>query len=55
MKEKDYPYNQEQELQQYKGHKIPFVIKLAWVILILWGCIYSVMYAFPDLGQWLNK
>ncbi|MGB0452290.1 MAG: hypothetical protein ACPGJV_01145 [Bacteriovoracaceae bacterium] len=40
---------------EYKSHKIPFVIKLVWVVLILWGLYYSFKFAVPDLNIWLAK
>lgn len=37
----------------YRGHKIPFVIIVAWFILILWIVFYLVSFALPDLKNWL--
>jgi hypothetical protein len=45
----------ERDFHVYVGWKIPFFIKFAWVVLILWGLVYGVMYITPDLKMWLNK
>lgn len=40
---------------EYQGYKIPFVIKLAWVLLIVWIITYSILHVLPDLALWLSK
>lgn len=39
----------------YQGNRIPLVIKFAWIILIIWVVVYLIVYAFPDLKEWLIK
>lgn len=39
----------------YTGKGVPLVIKLVWGILIVWGVIYSITNAIPDLKEWLAK
>jgi len=39
----------------YKGNSIPKVIKLMWILFIIWGVIYSITFVIPDLKVWLAK
>ena len=45
----------ERDFHHGEGHSIPFFIKLAWTILIIWAISYLVLYSFPNLKVWLNK
>lgn len=39
---------------EYKGNKIPLVIKIVWTVLIIWVVSYLIAYALPDIKAWLN-
>ena len=43
----------EKDYLQYRGNKIPRVIRFAWTALALFGVYYIVTYALPDLKVWL--
>lgn len=45
----------EKDFQKYVGWKIPFALKLIWLILFFWIVAYIVIYLVPDLMIWLRK
>jgi hypothetical protein len=42
----------ERENHFSESEKVPFVIKLAWTVLITWSMIYFIKWAWPDLLIW---
>lgn len=51
----DNPPSDRKNPHKYIGNHIPFFIKLAWVILILWILYYLLIYMIPDLKIWMGK
>lgn len=38
----------------YQGNHIPVVLKIAWVIFVIWMISYIAINTIPDLKNWLN-
>jgi hypothetical protein len=45
----------EVDLLVYKGNKVPKLLKIAWVILILFCIWYLISFMVPDLKVWIQK
>lgn len=37
----------------YEGSTVPKLIKWVWWTFLIWGLVYFIMYAVPDLKSWL--
>lgn len=49
------PESSEKDFLQYRGNKVPRVIRLAWTVFILFCAAYVAVYAWPDLKEWLGR
>lgn len=47
--------DQEKDYLVYTGNKVPRVIRLVWTAIILFGAYYLMVYAWPDLKEWMTK
>lgn len=45
----------EKDFLQYRGNKVPRVLRFVWTVLIFFVVIYVVAYAVPDLKQWIGR
>lgn len=44
----------ERDFHHGEGHGIPLFIKIAWLILVIWGIYYLLTYSLPDLKNWIR-
>lgn len=45
----------ERDFHRYRGWQVPFVIKVAWTLLLAWIVIYFTSFVLPNLKAWLNR
>ena len=50
----DYESENDVPKGEYRGNKIPIVIKIAWPILISWCLYYLIRYSLPNLLKWIE-
>jgi hypothetical protein len=39
--------------ETHSSEKFPLFLRIIWVILVVWGVSYLVLYSFPDLKKWI--
>ena len=47
--------SKESSEELYVGNAVPRILRFAWTVFILFGIVYMIRYAYPDLKEWIAK